>query len=477
MIPPRAAPTVWRPVLYRAPAVPGAWLDRARTVAGSLAGGAVVLAVLAVIGFVLPELQQAALAAALLILVVGLTAYEPVALPVLAMPVLVVVERVGAAGVDLSISDVALFGAFWFALFFSPRPFSGPMRAMIWLSVVYQVATLFTVIANPFTENAVEWFHAWLSVAGALVVGWAVGRAGRARLGLTLLLLPCLAIALQTCWIALQQLAAGAPGPVYIEAPVGMHKNFIGCVLAVAALTAYARPSWIGWPRWFSLGAFWLCSVGVLAAQARQALVGLAIAIMLVTLRGDPDRRRSKLILLAALPAIYIVVLAVQEQLSSGNEHNSANQRLTWYADAIDVWQRSPWFGMGLRWWTAGVTEFGFQPPNVELEVLSSAGVVGLVGFLVLFGGGMIVLWRIDPRFGTLAFALLMMRFVEGQFDLFWVSVQVTLPFAIVGVCLGAEAYAQAREKARRETGSDLPAEDLRSVREMVEQRAAARSR
>ncbi|NEB06731.1 hypothetical protein, partial [Streptomyces sp. SID13726] len=155
---------------------------------------------------------------------------------------------------------------------------------------------------------------------------------------LILFLLLCLAIAAQTCLVALQQLAAGNTGPVYIDSPLAMHKNFIGCVLAFAALTAYARPWWVGWPRWFSLGASWLCSLGVLAAQARQALIGLAIGIMLITLRGDPDRKRSKLILLAAIPAIYFVVLAVQEQLASGNQFNSANQRLTWYADSIEVW-------------------------------------------------------------------------------------------------------------------------------------------
>lgn len=430
------------------------------------AGALALAALLAAVGFLVPAAQTAAVGAALLVLVVGLTLYEPVALPVLAMPALVVVQRVGGGGVDLSLSDFALFGAFWFALFFAPRPYSRPMRTLLWLSALYQVATLFTVIVNPFTANVVEWFHAWLSVAGALVVGWAVGRAGRARLGLTLFLLPCLAIAVLACLTALQQLAAGNTGPVYLETPLAMHKNFIGCVLAFAALVAYARPWWVGWPRWFSLAAFWVCTLGVLASQARQALVGLALGIMLITLRGDPDRKRSKLILLAAVPAIYFVVLAVQEQLASGNEFNSANQRLSWYQDAIGVWQRSPWVGMGLRWWTAGVTEFVFQPPNVELEVLSSAGVVGLAGFLALFLGGMVALWRINPRFGTLAFSILLMRFVQGQFDLFWVSVQVSVPFAVVGVCLGAEAYARSRQEVR-DGLAPPPAEELRSVIEM----------
>ncbi|WP_106267566.1 MULTISPECIES: O-antigen ligase family protein [Isoptericola] len=433
-----------------------------------LAGVAAVTVVLVGVGALVPDYAPFAVAAAALVLVVGLTLYEPVALPVLAMPALVVVERVGSGALDLSMSDFALFAAFWFALFLAPRPYSRPMRSMLWLSAVYQVGTLFTVIVNPYQSNTVEWFHAWLSVGGALVVGWAVGRAGRARLALSLFLGVCLAISALTCLVAVQQLAAGATGPVYLDWPYPMHKNLIGSVVAFAALVAYARPWWVGWPRWFAQSAFWLCSLAVLASQARQALVGLAVGVILITLRADPDRKRSKLILLAAIPAIYFVWGAVQEQLSQDNEFNSANQRLTWYQDAIEVWQSSPWFGVGLRWWTADRTEFVFQPPNAELEMLSSAGIAGLAGFLVLFLGGLIVLWRIDPRFGTLAFSILLMRLIQGQFDLFWTAVVVSVPFAVIGVCLGAEDYARARREAREQTGQALPVDELRSVQEMA---------
>ena len=408
-------------------------------------GAVLVAAILLGVGALIPVSLPLAAGATLLVLAVGLTAYDPVAVPVLAMPALVVVQRVGGGGVDLSLSDLALAAAFGFAVVFAPRPFSPPMRTLLWLTVVYQVATLFTVVAHPYVQNTVEWFHAWLSTAGALVVGWAVGRGGRARLGLTLLVVPCLAIAALTGVVALQQLAAGNTGAVYLEWPIPMHKNFIGCVLSLAAVLVHARPTWVAWPRWFSTPALVLLCAGVVASQARQALVGLVVGILVVSLRPDAHRRRSRIVLLGVAPALYFVVTVVREQLASGDQFNSAYQRLSWYQQALDVWQQDPWFGVGLRWWVAGRTEYTFQPPNAELEVLSSAGVVGLAGFLVLFLGAVVVLWRLDPRFGTAAVAVLLVRITQGQFDLFWVSVQVTLPFVVAGVCLGAESLARSR--------------------------------
>ena len=37
-------------------------------------------------------------------------------------------------------------------------------------------------------------------------------------------------------------------------------------------------------------------------------------------------------------------------------------------------------------------------------------------------------------------------RFVQSQFDLFWTAVQVSVPFVIAGICLGAAARAQSND-------------------------------
>ncbi|MFC8733050.1 O-antigen ligase family protein [Luteimicrobium sp. NPDC057192] len=407
-------------------------------------GAVAVLALLAAIGVAVPDYGVYALAAAVALLITGATVYNPAAIPVLAMPALVVVQRVGGASTNLSFSDFALFGAFWAALLLGPRPWSRPMRSLLWLSAFYQVATLFTVIANPYRANTVEWFHAWLSVGGALVVGWAVGRSGHARLGVGLYLGACGILAAATCVQGLTQLAQGNTAAVFLSWPYGMHKNFVGDVLGIAALVVYARPPWLGLSRKVAYPAFWLFVLAIAATQSRQAIVGLGLLVLVVALRRGQGVRHTKLVLLAIIPAGFFVVQVLVDQLSSGNQFNSAYQRISWYQDALVVWNLNQWFGAGLRWWYSGRTPYSFQPPNAELEVLSSAGTVGLVGFLVLMLGALVVVWRISPAYGTLAFAVIASRLVQGQLDLFWVSVQTSVPFVIAGVCVGALARHEA---------------------------------
>ncbi|GIG36603.1 O-antigen ligase family protein [Cellulomonas pakistanensis] len=403
-----------------------------------LGGGLVALGVL--LALLTASQPLLALGVGAAVLVVGLTLRTPLALPVLGMPLLLLVNRVGGA---LSVSDFVLFAAFWPALLFGRRPLSPPMRSVLWASAFYQATVLFTVIANPYAANAVEWFHSWLLVGGALLVGWAIGAAGHARLALGLYVGGSVVVALAALAQFAVNLASGNTGPVYLNEPFLMHKNYIGCVLAFAAIIVYARPRWLRWNDLVCLGLFGLFLVGILVAQSRQALIGLAVAIAVVALRPDPHRHRSKVVLLAIAGAAVVVGSLVQDQLESGDQYNSAYQRLTWFRESLVIWQEYPVFGAGLRWWYTDRFDEAFQPPNAEFEMLSSGGLVGLVGFLVMFLVILVALWRVDPRYGTLAFVLVAMRFVQGQFDLFWVAAQVSIPFVIAGVCLGAQAHAQ----------------------------------
>lgn len=421
-------------------------------VIGTLAAGALVFAL--GIGYLVTEQPNLALVLAFAVMVLGASLAQPVLLPLLAMPLLVVVVRVGGGGIDLTLSDFVLGLVFWPALQLSPKPFSRELRQLLWLNLAYQAASLLTVVANPYLANAVEWFHAWMLVSGALVVGWAVGRAGMAKVGLTLFLLACLALAVPTTVEGAMQWASGNFAAVYPTYPWPMHKNFIGTLLCFAAVLAYARPPWMGWSRRWAMTAFWIFVGGIAMSQSRQALLALGVALLVISFRRGGEKRRSALAIVGIVPAVYMVVTLIRDQVASGNVHNSVFQRLSWFSDTLALWEQSPWFGHGLRYWTTGRTELGFQPPNVVLEVLASTGVVGLVAFLVLFIGILRVLWRVNPTYGTVAFALVLARLVQSQFDLFWISITVSVPLALTGIALGALAHDRPGEELHQQTST-----------------------
>ncbi|MEJ1088240.1 O-antigen ligase family protein [Microbacterium sp. Mu-80] len=379
-------------------------------------------------------------------LVVGavLTRSEPLAIALMATPAIVIAARVGIVPGGLTVSDAALAVAFGVAILLGNRDYSPPMRALLWLNAIYQFATLFTVIVNPFAANTIEWFHAWLLVSGALIVGWAIGRAGKARLALTLLLLMAAVYALGTFFTAIGQWLHGDFfGAVYPTWPWPQHKNAAGTTLAFCAFIAYVNPDWARLSRRWMRLAFWVFVAAMVLTQSRQAAIGLVVALLIYTLRQGA----AKHILLAvalAVPGIFLVVQSVIEQVESQNKFNSVYQRLDWLREVYALWKHEPIFGHGLRYWYVHPTA-NFQPPQAEVEVVASAGLVGLLGFAIMWVGVIIVLWRVNPRFGMLAFGVVLARIVQAQFDLFWVAVQVSTPFLIAGICLGAQAYERAR--------------------------------
>jgi hypothetical protein len=189
--------------------------------------------------------------------------------------------------------------------------------------------------------------------------------------------------------------------------------------------------------------------VAVAMAQSRQAWIGLAVAFSVIIFRRGGHRGLAVVI---AIPAVWVTIVMVIDQVNSQNQFNSVFQRLNWFREVVHYWRLDPLLGHGLRFWYVD-PDLPYQPPQGVLEILASAGVVGLVAFAVMCVGTLVVLWRANPQYGTLAVAVILSRLVQGQFDLFWISVAVSLPFVIAGVCLGALA----RNELKPFSGSDDP--------------------
>lgn len=392
------------------------------------------------------------LAAAGVVLAIGLTLVEPALIPVLAVPAILAVPRVGAGGTDLSISDAALFVATWPAVFLGARPYSRPMRNLLWAIAAYEAVTLLSVVWNPFRANAVEWVHQLFLLAGALIVGWAIGRRGLARVAYSLLVLTGALLTTGAIVQGLPSVLAGSFEPVYLQWPWAMHKNALGTTLAMIAIGLYARPEWLGWPSRLRSATILYLGVGLALSQSRQAIIGFAVLAVVIALR-DGRRRSAGWLALAAGAAVVVVSIFVRGQFESGNQHNSAFQRIEWYTASLRLWRESPWLGLGNRWWYVTTDDFRYQPPQVFVEVLTTTGVIGLLAFVALMTTLLVQLWRLPPRYGLIGFAAVASRLVQGQFDIFWLAVQSSLPFLIAGIALGAHVHHIERDSSEAPPG------------------------
>jgi polysaccharide biosynthesis protein PslJ len=372
--------------------------------------------------------------------------------PVLAVPATLVLTRVGGA---LSVSDVLLAVATIVCLLMLRGRGADVMAPLIWAGVFYLATAIPTQILNPYSANTVEWGHELFLVLGSMIVGFVIGRADRARLALTLYAIGCAGIGVVAVITSLLYLGeTGQFLPVFLG---DLNKNTIGGMLAASAVIAFARPIWLRWSVQWSWTVVILSTLGVIASQSRQGIVGGIVGILIVSIRARPQTgRRARVVWLAAIPGIAWVASLLSSQLGSSDQFNSAHQRVDWYAQSFQIWLESPLFGAGMRWWYTGrfAGQFqSFQPPNAELEVLTTVGVFGLIGFMALFGVGAWYLWRMDPVYGTVGVAVVATRFTQAQFDLYWVAGQASLLWIVAGICYGVQAL----DRARRARGEPIP--------------------
>jgi hypothetical protein len=405
-------------------------------IAAGLFGIALLLIVAGAVGVISARFGTYAIILAVAVLAIGLASTDIGLIPIIAFPATLLMMRAG----PLSISDVVLAAATLPAVILYNSAEAEDMRPLIWLGVIYQAALLPGLLLNPYRDNVQEWVHELFLVLGSLVVGWVVGRRGQARTALNLYILGCTIIGVWAFLYGLYMLGAtGSFGPAYLPY---LHKNFIGNTLAYALLLAYVRPDWMGWSKRMSWFVMIACAGGIAASNSRQAVLSVAVAVAILSLRSrQKGGGRGRLLLLALIPAVWHVGRTVYEQLTSDNPFNSASQRLTWFVESLDVWRTSPIFGVGMRWWYSDRFDAHFQPPNAFLEMLTSAGVVGLVAFIVLCAGGVWVIFRLDPRYGNAALAVMVARFCQGQLDLYWVAGQASIPWLMAGLAFGVKAY------------------------------------
>ncbi len=371
----------------------------------------------------------------------GLYACAPSFLVAMALPAAFLVLHIGASGGgnNLSVADLFLFVATLCALPLMDWRRAVKLKRWMMLVAIYQATTLLSVLNSTNRYDVVEWFHQLLMVLGAGVVGWVIVKKGRlsVALGGYILIASALSVWAIGLWLA------HALHPI-AGLPYGLQKNSLGVLFVVSVLAAHLVPNLTGLASRSVRVLKYLCLIGVIASGSRQAMIGLVVAWVLVTIRDGRFRQsmwhnRKSLAMVAILSLVAAAVYSsVTNEIANNGKINSFTVRTASYGQALQIWHSSSVFGVGERYWYTGHFPGSFQPPNAEIGILVTGGVVGLLGFLTLVLGSLRMLYRIPNVLGSFAFAVVVAHVIEGQFDIFWVTATGSVPWIALGMALAS---------------------------------------
>jgi len=259
----------------------------------SITGVVTIVATGAAVGLVSARMPEYAIPAALVALLIAVAFIDLASVLVAAFLASFFLARVG----PMSIADLALAGATVVALIMLRRRDARSLQPLLWAGAFYLALTLPQLLLNRYAENYIEWAHEAMLVLGSMIVGFVIGREGKAPRALSLYVIACLAMAVG----AIISNIMGDGGYV-----LTWHKNAVGAFLMYGSVIAFANPPWLGWRPVWAYSAFIICGVGMMSS--RQALIGTLIGVLIVGMRPrHHNGKRSRWILLVLIPTAVFV--------------------------------------------------------------------------------------------------------------------------------------------------------------------------
>lgn len=167
------------------------------------------------------------------------------------------------------------------------------------------------------------------------------------------------------------------------------------------------------WLNPLALGCFCLLMATLLATGSRTPLVGIGAALMWLVVVGD--RRRGLLVLGLALLAVMAMIALHPESISQ----RGMSFRPQIWMEALRQISERPWFGHGfdadMTVLIPGLDQILADPHNIELGVLYTGGIAGLLLWIGVYGTALRFCWqnRMDPSI-SLAAAWLIFGFGSG---------------------------------------------------------------
>ncbi len=349
---------------------------------------------------------------------------------VLALPGSLLVQRVGGSGTNLSAADLLVFVGALVALFHVRWKDAVYLRQFMMGIVWFQAVLILVVLAHPFRDNVIEWFHRWSYLGGSVLVGWVIATNGRTKQALRLFLGGSSILAVITMEHAVALHFQPAQWGAY-------QKNGIGAIMWIAVFVAQINPSWAGIGRTEARINKYLCIGGLLASQSRQSIILLILAIALSVFLNPELRRRSRLMMLGAIPVAVALYYSFTINARNNPKFNSVSVRVDQLTAALHVWHLSPLLGEGMRFYNLPQFLSVTAPPNVFVDNLASTGIIGSLAFVFMILVTTRTMLRLPYAFGTLGLVVLLGHYVDGLFDIFWIGASSTGPFIIAGLSLG----------------------------------------
>lgn len=422
-----------------------------RRLAGPAATWLGTVAVAAAVGLTAGGHGKIGLGLAAVVLVLGIFAADPILLPVIALPGSILIQRIGGSS-NFSAADLLAFVGGVVSLLHVRWRDATFLRKFLFGVVWYQALLILVVIVNPNRYDIIEWFHRFSYLGATVLCGWVVATSGRIRQSVRLFLIGASILAV----VAIEHSVTGHFHPAQWSE---YQKNSIGAVMWVAIVIAQVNPSWTGIGRWEARINKYVCLLGLLASQSRQAAIIVVLALGIAFMLNPDLRRRSKLIALGAVPVVLLLYYSFSVNARNNPRFNSVSIREGQFSLAIHVWHLSPLFGEGMRFYDLPQWVYVTAPPNVVIDNLAETGIIGSLAFVFLVGVTVWTMIRLPYALGTLGLVVLVGHYVDGLFDIFWIGAMYGAPYIICGFSLGLSDQDLARRRTEAAaTGADVPA-------------------
>ena len=397
---------------------------------GQTLGSVAVLLGVFLVAWLAPTHQGIAFGGAALLLAVGFMLTAPLFLFAAVFAAVFAYWRVGPASVNLSIGDAVTFLALGAALPHVPWRSPALRRVLAGLGF-YLTLLAVSVLAHPSSRARTEWVHRALLFGGAVLIGAAIAHREQIKNSLR-------ALVFAATIVALASIADALTSGLQPAFPFGMHKNAAGPMLAMVAILLIAAPWKLEIRPSILRHIRIIVIIGVFATQSRGAGLALVVVICIYAMRHKRARQRAPVFFMTiALVLITVSVVTLQGQQENNPKFNGVTLRQNTIDVALnDVWANHKLTGGGLKYFAATYNTAG-GAEQIFIAELAEAGLIGLLGLLVMLTNTWLVLQpRRDPM-GEAAFLVFTLELLYALTAIFWVAGTLTLPMLVVGLAVG----------------------------------------